>query len=147
MSRRRGWRLPRPGGGWRRWLHPGLRGDRTPGRLAGVPGVNGLDRPDRSGYSSQMKRVSVTDLKNRLSEFLRLVKAGETVEIMERNVPIARIEPLAWRPTGDAQLDRLVRDGIVTPPSKPWDDRLLALPPVPCRGDIVQALIEERGRD
>jgi prevent-host-death family protein len=94
-----------------------------------------------------MKRVSVTDLKNRLSEFLRLVKAGETVEIVERNVPIARIEPLAWRSTGDAQLDRLVRDGIVTPPSKPWDDSLLALPPVPCRGDIVQALIEERGRD
>jgi len=41
-----------------------------------------------------MKRVPVTDLKNRLSEFLRFVKRGESLEVLERGIPIARIEPV-----------------------------------------------------
>ncbi len=39
-----------------------------------------------------MRRIPVSELKNRLSEFLRLVKRGETIEVFEHSVPIARIE-------------------------------------------------------
>lgn len=85
-----------------------------------------------------MKRVSVTDLKNRLSEFLRLVKRGETIEILERRVPIARIQ------AAGAGSERAVRDGLLIPPSARPGRHLLANPAVPCRGDAVEALVDER---
>lgn len=37
--------------------------------------------------------VSIRELKSRLSHYMRLAKAGETVEITERGVPIGRIVP------------------------------------------------------
>lgn len=94
-----------------------------------------------------MKRVSVTDLKNKLSEYLRLVKKGETVEIVERNVPIARIEGVKrtkdWH---DAVLEDLERRGIVRPPQEEPDPHFLKnRPPTPCSVDVVKILIEERG--
>ncbi len=39
-------------------------------------------------------RVNVKELKNRLSYYLRLTKAGRTVEITERGKPIGRILPV-----------------------------------------------------
>lgn len=55
-----------------------------------------------------MKTASVTESKNGLSGLLRHVKAGKSVLIFDRNVPVARLEP-------------------VTPGSLPDDQRLLAL--------------------
>lgn len=93
-----------------------------------------------------MKRIAVTDLKNRLSEYLRLVKRGETIEILERSVAIARIEALPpASSSGKDRLARLVEDGIVHLPRRKLDPRFLQAPPVPCSGGAVDALIEERG--
>lgn len=94
-----------------------------------------------------MKRVSVSDLKNKLSEYLRLVKKGETVEILERNIPIARIEAVKrtkdWH---DATLQELERRGIVRPPEEEPDPHFLDKhPPTPCSVDAVKILIEQRG--
>jgi len=36
-------------------------------------------------------RVNVTEIKNRLSHYLRLVKGGEEIEIVDRNTPLARV--------------------------------------------------------
>ena len=94
-----------------------------------------------------MKRVSVTDLKNKLSEYLRLVKKGETVEIVERNVPIARIEglPKSGSVRGIDVKD-LERRGILKPPQEEWDPSFLKnRPPTPCSVDVVKILIEQRG--
>jgi antitoxin (DNA-binding transcriptional repressor) of toxin-antitoxin stability system len=92
-----------------------------------------------------MKQVSVTELKNQLSRYLRLVKQGVTVEVLERSVPIARLEALRDPGRrGSADLEGLVRDGIVARAArKPRSGRLP--PPVRARGDAVRALIEERG--
>ena len=38
-----------------------------------------------------MIRASVSETKNRLSHFIRLVRGGEEVEIMDRETPVARI--------------------------------------------------------
>lgn len=40
-----------------------------------------------------MKRVNVADAKAHLSAYLREVKAGETLVICERNVPVAEVRP------------------------------------------------------
>jgi prevent-host-death family protein len=92
-----------------------------------------------------MKRVSVTDLKNKLSQYLRLVKEGETIEVMERSVPIARLQGIPKAGGDDAHLDRLVRDGIVSKARRKPDRTLVKEPPIPSSGDIVEALIQERG--
>lgn len=92
-----------------------------------------------------MIRVSITELKNKLSSYLRLVREGEIVEIMDRSVPIARIESIKSTSSDDAVRDRLVRDGIVAPARVKPKRALLETPPVPCQGDAVRALIEERG--
>ncbi|MEK7867431.1 MAG: type II toxin-antitoxin system prevent-host-death family antitoxin, partial [Planctomycetota bacterium] len=88
----------------------------------------------------------VTDFKNRLSHYLRLVKRGETVELLERNRPVARLSRVEVPATAEEDLlRRLQSDGIVTVPAGRPYTRLLAKPPLPCGGDAVRALIEERG--
>ena len=93
-----------------------------------------------------MKQVSVTELKNQLSRYLRLVKRGETIEILERSVPIARLEGMrGGGGTADGHLERLRRDGLIHPARRPPRTDLLKEAPIPCRGDAVRAVIDERG--
>jgi antitoxin (DNA-binding transcriptional repressor) of toxin-antitoxin stability system len=94
-----------------------------------------------------MKQVSITDLKNKLSEYLRLVKRGEMVEVLERDVPIARIEAIPrMRYPRDIYIEEMERRGILKPPlRKPDPDFLKKHPPTPCSVDVVKILIEERG--
>jgi prevent-host-death family protein len=66
-----------------------------------------------------MRVVGIKTLKNRLSEYVRFVRAGETVLVTDRDVVVAEIVPP--RPDrvasiGDAQLADAVRRGLVTPP-------------------------------
>ena len=93
-----------------------------------------------------MKGVSVSELKARLSRYLRMVKRGGEVEILERGVPVARLT--GARPSALPQrerLDLLVRAGILRRGSGDlaW---LLDEPPVPGRGgSLLAALDEDRG--
>jgi prevent-host-death family protein len=94
-----------------------------------------------------MKRASVTEVKNRLSALLDQVKAGETILIVERGIPVARIEPAAaYGDDHDGRIARLVRKGILRPARKRLNiDLLLSPPPRAERGaDIVQAVLDER---
>ncbi|MHC4974258.1 MAG: type II toxin-antitoxin system Phd/YefM family antitoxin [Planctomycetota bacterium] len=93
-----------------------------------------------------MRRATVTDLKNRLSYYLRLVKRGETIEICSHSVPVARLLGVEETETNaDDRLEQLVRDGVVSRARKKPSRRLVSKPPVPCDADPVRALIEERG--
>lgn len=55
--------------------------------------------------------VGTRELKNRLSQYLRRVKAGETVVITERGKPVGQIVPL--RADLTARLQQLVAAGVV----------------------------------
>ncbi len=44
-----------------------------------------------------MKIANIAELKNNLSKYLASVEKGEQVEIRKRNVPVARIVPVAGR--------------------------------------------------
>jgi antitoxin (DNA-binding transcriptional repressor) of toxin-antitoxin stability system len=66
-----------------------------------------------------MVRTNISDLKNRLSHYLRLVRAGEVVEILERKVPLARIEAvsgLQGKKSEDGWLRRMIEIGVITAP-------------------------------
>jgi len=63
-----------------------------------------------------MATVSVSILKARLSEFLRRVRAGDTLVVTDRGAPVAIVTPL---PAGEYEGDvnALVERGLVRPPS------------------------------
>jgi len=58
-----------------------------------------------------MATVGVRELRQRASELLRRVEAGETIEVTDRGRPVAILAPL---PAGDA-LKRLRASGEVIP--------------------------------
>ncbi len=61
-----------------------------------------------------MKVVSVSELKARLSECLRVVKRGGEVQVLDRGVPVARLVAVGPARGPDAgRRDRLIRAGIL----------------------------------
>ncbi|HZA65426.1 MAG TPA: hypothetical protein VE592_00675 [Geminicoccaceae bacterium] len=77
---------------------------------------------------SSMKVVGIKQLKARLSEYVRLAKAGETVLVTERDEVVAELRPLR-RPTPAAAQPK----GDWT-----WRSRGLGLP-----SGAAQALLDE----
>lgn len=90
-----------------------------------------------------MKKASISELKNQLSSYLQQVRAGETVLILDRNEPIARIERVADEDR-DERLARLSRAGVVTPPTRPVPLGLLRSPAPAAGASVLTALLEER---
>jgi prevent-host-death family protein len=93
-----------------------------------------------------MKTATITQLKNGISALIDRVRAGESILILDRGVPVARLEPVPPAPD-DARLARLERAGIIrrgTGEPVPLDR--LAKPPRGGKGDmrVVEALLEER---
>lgn len=85
-------------------------------------------------------KVNVRELKSRLSHYLRLTKAGETVEITERGTPIGRIIPTSA--SIQDRLEAMTQTGLIL-----WNQRKLR-PRKPVatarKGSIAQLLIEDR---
>jgi prevent-host-death family protein len=80
-----------------------------------------------------MKQVGVADLKNNLSRHLRLVEAGEVIEVTDHDRPIARLIPIEAK-------TRLV----LRPPSRPFSeirDKVYRQTP---GVDLVEMLLEDR---
>jgi prevent-host-death family protein len=95
-----------------------------------------------------MKKATISQAKNQLSQLIDWVKGGETVIIMDRNVPVAKLEPIASSqevdPTG--RLERLERQGLITRGKKKLPKNFFdrPLPKVKAGGDILKAILDER---
>jgi prevent-host-death family protein len=95
-----------------------------------------------------MKTATISETKNNLSALLDRVRAGETVLILDRQTPVARLEPVrSGRDAGqEARVGKLEREGKVrrgTGRSSP--EVLRSLPPRPASGaDLLKALLDER---
>lgn len=86
----------------------------------------------------------MSQLKSQLSAHLREVKAGETILILDRNKPVARLERIEPQAPGTDALTRLVRDGLVKPPSRPIAMERLRLPARKAKQSVLAALLEDR---
>lgn len=90
--------------------------------------------------------ASVVDLKSRLSEYLRRVKAGAELVITDRGVPVARIVPLDPAERRTTRRLRLTKTGVVRPGRGKLPRLLQEVPTGPAVGDdVLQALLAERG--
>ena len=60
-----------------------------------------------------MQRATITEAKNGLSALLDRVKAGETILITDRGIPVAQISPTSSANDDEGRLARLERAGII----------------------------------
>ena len=94
-----------------------------------------------------MKKVSITEAKNRLSALIDGLRGGSPVLIVDRGRPVARLELVpSGREPDDGRLSRLVREGVVRPGRTPLPRTLFAgkLPRAKRGKSAVRALLSER---
>ena len=83
--------------------------------------------------------VGVREFRENLAEWIDRAAGGDEVIVTERGLPRVRLSAA----TGDELLDRLVRDGRATAPTRP---RRPLPPPLPVEGNpVTDALLRHRG--
>jgi antitoxin (DNA-binding transcriptional repressor) of toxin-antitoxin stability system len=96
-----------------------------------------------------MKEAKIGELKNQLSRYLALVRKGQIVRVLDRDVPIAQIVPISHvqgeQPAGAESLIALERKGILRRGSGKIPREILAKnPPGRPSSGVLAALLEER---
>ena len=87
-----------------------------------------------------MASVGVRELRQRASELLRRVEAGETIEITDRGRPVAALSPLPKM----SVLERLRASGDITPATGRLEDLPPPLPLLPGQEPPSVVLIRRR---
>jgi prevent-host-death family protein len=88
-----------------------------------------------SGHNVAMREVRIAELKARLSEYLRIVRGGETISVLDRETPVARIVPVT---------ERVALRVRKPAPGAPTPNRVRLPKPANLGIDIVDLLLEER---
>lgn len=85
--------------------------------------------------------MSVRELRQNLSVYLRQVQDGTTFAVTSNGRRVAVLSPIAQA----SRLDRLTAEGRVTPPEMPWvDPEPVAGDPTQGRSSVTQAVLDER---
>ena len=90
-----------------------------------------------------MTTVSVSDLKANLSRYLREVRRGGEVQVLDRGAPVARLVPPAGEDDGEGLRGRLIGAGLLRP-GKGGAAAILDEPPLALPVSISGALNEGR---
>ena len=89
-----------------------------------------------------MRTVGIKTLKNKLSEYVRLAAAGETIVITDRGRAVAEVVPPRREP--ESVIERGVREGWLRPAKRPFQP----LPPrTPIPGYTLEKLLADLDRD
>ncbi|MDA0322489.1 MAG: type II toxin-antitoxin system prevent-host-death family antitoxin [Verrucomicrobia bacterium] len=95
-----------------------------------------------------MKQTSITDAKNGLSRLIDSVKAGNSILIVDRGDPVARLQPIEPSDlTADQRIEALVRAGLANAPRKTLDAKAFAarkMARLSGKASAVEMLIADR---
>jgi prevent-host-death family protein len=92
-----------------------------------------------------MKTATVSKLKASLSEYLRSVKAGEEVLVVERGRAIAKLTPAISSPFVPDHLVEMEKQGLIKMGSGKLPKGFWKLPrPKDPKGSVVKAILRER---
>lgn len=105
--------------------------------------------PGEDGYDSHIevqpvRSTNIADLRNRLTQYLQEVRAGEEIIVRDRQRPIAKLIPFTVEEDGEAML---VASGLMRKGSKPlprsfWSARR---PRVPRRAAVAAVRADRDG--
>ncbi len=100
---------------------------------------------DSASRISGMRTVQLKILKNRLSEYIRLVVAGETVLVTDRDRVVAELRPptVSHPLLLDTRLAGMVNDGVLTLPTMVREGPPPRVPVAPLQ-EILEDLDESR---
>ena len=91
-----------------------------------------------------MEKATISEIKSRLSAYLKKVKAGQSILILDRDQPIARLERAEPATHPDDRLVRLERAGLLRRAARPVSMSKLRGSAPRSRRSVVEALLEER---
>lgn len=93
-----------------------------------------------------MRQAKISNLKNHLSRYLDLVKKGESVQILDRDLPVARIVSIAdaGGKASDARLAEMARKGIIRMGNPDLLKGLLKSRPPGKRSGLLRSILKER---
>lgn len=95
-----------------------------------------------------MKKAGVAALKNNLSRYLDQVKSGESILVMDRDQPVAKIVPLQGSSRDllppQERLARLERKGLIRRGSSGDRAWLLKRSSARVKGSVLKDLLNER---
>ncbi len=89
-----------------------------------------------------MRSVNIATLKARLSQYVRLAKGGETIEILDRRRAVAALSGVSI-PGGERVAQTLVKAGLAE-----WHGGKPAVRPLKLRkgpAGLAEAVLEDRG--
>jgi prevent-host-death family protein len=96
-----------------------------------------------------VKTASITETKNQLSALIDKVRHGESIVIMDRGRPVARLEPVTAPEVDDpdGRVARLERQGLLRRPLEAPPNGALRQPgPEGLDAGLVDAVLEERNQ-
>jgi len=94
-----------------------------------------------------MKYSSLSETKNRLSALIDEVREGATILVLDRGLPVARIEPVVGgTPGAPGRLERLERKGLMRRALEPEGSAMPLRRPIKAKGgaSALAALLAER---
>ncbi len=91
-----------------------------------------------------MEKATISQLKDRLSAYLKKVRAGRSILIVDRDQPIARLERIEPGGAADDRIARLERAGLVRRGKGRVDPSALRRKAPRARASVLEALLEDR---
>jgi antitoxin (DNA-binding transcriptional repressor) of toxin-antitoxin stability system len=91
-----------------------------------------------------MEKATISQLKDRLSAYLKKVRAGRSILIVDRDQPIARLERIEPGGKADDRIARLERAGLVRRGKGRIDLASLRRDVPRARASVLDALLEDR---
>jgi antitoxin (DNA-binding transcriptional repressor) of toxin-antitoxin stability system len=83
-------------------------------------------------------------LKNHLSAYLKKVRAGRTILIVDRDQPVARLERIAGGGEADDRIGRLEKAGLLRRATVRLDPEALRIEAPKAQRSVLDALLDER---
>ena len=94
-----------------------------------------------------MEKATISELRKHLGAYIEKVRAGESVLILDRNRPVARLVGVAAQGPTDDRIARLESEGLLRRALGPIPKELLEEPPPKPGKSVLEALIEGRRSD
>ncbi len=91
-----------------------------------------------------MEKATISQLKNHLSAYLKKVRAGRAILIVDRDQPIARLERIAGGGAADDRIGRLEKEGLLRRATVPLDPGKLRAVGPKAQRSVLEALLDER---